>query len=370
MRKNEYIKHIVLITLFSIILTSCLKDDPLKIPFQSYSPQNLADGWKIAEPDDVEIDEEALKEVYRYVHEDGNLWQIRSLLVFRDNKLVAESYMKNPDERTTPRAIWSCTKQVLGILAGIAVDKGLISVDDTLSDYFPQQAAKHPEKSMITIENLLMMKSGINYKDSGEGGSDAEFALEKISSSIDYILGLKMHSSPGSQFRYKSSDPHLLSAIIQEATGKTTHAWAQEVLFDKIGITKLEWLKYKDGITMGAWGIKTIPRELAKFGQLVLNEGMWGSERIVSKNWIDEMISVKVSVKETENHGLTFGYMWWKDPERNVNLMIGRGGQFVFINKDKNLLVVITSETNTDDDFNLAFYDAMPIYDRINSIAR
>ena len=369
MRKNEYIKHIVLITLFSLVLVSCLKDDPLKIPFQSYSPQNLADGWEIAEPDNVEIDEEALKEVYRYVHEDDNLWQIRSLLVFRDNKLVAESYMKNPDERTTPRAIWSCTKQVIGILTGIAVDKGLISVNETLLDYLPQ-VAQYPEKSMITIENLLMMKSGINYDNEGHNGGDAILSREEPSSSLDYIFGLKMHATQGTTYRYKNSDPHLISAVIQEATGIATRDWAQQVLFDKIGMQRIEWLNYKDGITMGGYGIKTTPRELGKIGQLILNDGMWGSEQIVSKNWIDEMLSVKVSVKETENHGLTFGYMWWKDPERNINLMIGRGGQFVFINKEKNLLVVITSETNTGGDFNLAFYDAMPIYDRINSIAK
>jgi len=196
MRKQRNIKLVLLITVFSLILASCLKDDTMKIPFQSYSPQSLGDGWEVAEPSKVGIDEEALKDIYRYVHEDDNLWQIRSLLVFRNNKLVAESYMKDPNDRTTPRAIWSCTKQVIGILSGIAVDKGLISTDKTLLDYLPQ-AAKYPEKSQITIEDLLMMRSGIDYDNDGYNGGDAIFAREEVSSSLDYIFGLKMRETTG-----------------------------------------------------------------------------------------------------------------------------------------------------------------------------
>ena len=368
MNKMTKIKYTVLTLTFSFILASCLKDEPMKIPFQSFSPHNLGDGWELAEPETVGIDHEALKEIYKYVHEDVNLWQIRSLLVFRNNKLIAESYMKNPDDRTTPRAIWSCTKQVIGILTGIAVDKGLVSVGDKISNYLPQ-VSLHLDKKEITIENLLMMKSGIGFENDGYNGGPAVMAREEVASSIEYILGLKMHSTQGTKFNYNDGDPHLISAVLQQATGKTTRDWAWEVLFDKIGITRLEWLNYKDGITFGGYGIKTTPRELGKFGQLILNDGMWGSEQIVSKNWLDEMTSEKVSSHEMYGDDLAFGYQWWKETKRNLSIMWGRGGQLVFINKSKNLIVVITGETNTGGDFNLSAYDALPIYDRINSIA-
>jgi CubicO group peptidase (beta-lactamase class C family) len=341
----------------------------MKIPFNSFTPQNLADGWEITNPADVEIDEEALKEVYKYVHEDDNLWQIRSLLVFKDSKLVAESYMKDLDDRTTPRAIWSCTKQFIGVLTGIAVDKSLFSIHETLMDYLPQ-VANYPEKKKITIENLLMMKSGIGYENGGHDGGDAVLAREEPTSSLKYIFELKMNASQGT-YQYKNSDPHLVSAIIQEATGKTLRDWAKETLFDKMGIRHIEWLVYKDGITMGGYGIKTTPRELGKMGQLILNDGKWGNEQIVSKNWLDEMTSAKVSDTETQNSDLTFGYLWWYDTKRNVKLMWGRGGQLVFINKEKNLIVVITAETNTGGgDFDLSAYDGFPIYDKINSITQ
>ena len=165
---------------------------------------------------------------------------------------------------------------------------------------------------------------------------------------------------------FKNSDPHLLSAFIQEKVGKTTRDWAQEVLFNKLEITNLEWRAYKDGVTLGAFGILTTPREMGKIGQLILNDGMWKGEQIVSKNWLDEMTSAKVSPNETPFDGVAFGYMWWKDIERNVSFAAGHGGQYILVNKDKNLVVVITSERHTVGEHNLSVYEALSIFDMVS----
>ena len=268
MRKSAKIKYAVLTIAFPFVLASCLKEERFKLTFQTYVPASLDDGWEIAKPAEVGIEEQGLEDVYRYVHEESNVWQIRSLLIFRNNKLVAESYMKDKEDRTNLHPIWSCTKQVIGILTGMAVDKDLISIDKTISDYLPQVSI-HPEKSGITVENLLMMKSGINYDNAGYNGGDGKLAREVPANSLDFIFGLGMHATPGAAYWYKNSDPHLLSAIIQERVGKTTCDWAQEVLFNKIGIRNLEWRTYKDGITLGGFGILTTPREMGKIGQLV-----------------------------------------------------------------------------------------------------
>ena len=363
MNKFKKVSAFFLILLFSFLSITCLTDDPLKIPFQSFTPVNLGDGWEIATPDEAGIDGEALKEVYSYVHEDNNFWQIRSLLVFRNNKLVAESYMKDRDDRTNLHPIWSCTKQVMGILTGIAIEKGFISINDTILDHLPM-VSKYPEKSEITIENLLMMKSGIKFNNSNDND---KFGRGEKLDSLEYVLSFSMEATPGAKFRYKDADPHILSVIFQERTGKTTSDWAREVLFDKIGITRLEWVNFY-GNTFGAFGILTIPREMGKIGQLVANNGMWNGEQIVSKYWIDEMTTAKVPPNETHNIDIAFGYQWWKDIERNVNFTWGHGGQFILINRDKNLIVVITSERHPMDEFSLPVYDALSIYDMINGI--
>ncbi|MCL2128991.1 MAG: beta-lactamase family protein [Treponema sp.] len=355
-----------LILFFSFLSVTCLTDDPLKIPFQSYIPPNLGDGWEIATTKEAGIDSEALEDVYRYVHEDTNFWQIRSLLVFKNNKLVAESYMKDRDDRTNLHPIWSCTKQVMGILTGIAIDKHLISINDTILDHLPQ-VSNHPEKSKITIENLLTMKSGINF-DNGEDND--KWGSGKELDTLDYVLGMGMQASPGSMYRYKDGDPHVISAILQERTGITTSDWARKVLFDKIGITRLDWYIYNDGRTMGGWGILTTPREMGKIGQLVANDGMWNGEQIVSKNWIDDMTTARVPPTETQNTDVAFCYLWWKDIKRNVDFAWGHGGQYILINKDKNLIVVITSEKHLESEHNLLSDKALSIYDMINRITK
>ncbi|MDR0206531.1 MAG: beta-lactamase family protein [Bacteroidales bacterium] len=366
--RKRIVVYIALIGSFSVLFVSCLKDDLLKVPFQSYAPVYLGDGWEIAEPAEAGIDGEALKEVYKYVHNENNAWQIRSLLVFRNNKLVAESYMKNPVDRTNLHPLWSCTKGFIGILTGIAIDKGFISIEDNISDFFPNAPSNKKE---ITIENLLTMKSGINYSNDGYNGEDCILFREIPSNSIDFVLGLNMHASVGTSFLYKNSDPHLLSAIIQEKVGKTTRDWAKEALFDKIGITNLEWRTYKDGVTFGGFGILTTPREMGKIGQLVANGGIWNDEQIVSTNWIYEMTTVRVFDALTElSDDMAFCYLWWKDVSRDADFTMGHGGQFIIVNKDKNLTIVITSEQHPAFEFGLLPDDAVLIYDKINNITK
>jgi len=369
MIKLKKISLFILILFLSILSLTCLTDDPLKIPFHGYTPANLGDGWEIGDPAKEGIDGEALKEVYKYVHDEKNVWQIRSLLVFRNNKLIAESYMKDSDDRTNLHPMWSATKGFIGILTGIAMDKGYISIDKTIYDYLPE-VSNHLEKSSITIKDLLTMRSGINYRNDGYNGEDGKLFREVPSNSIDFVLALGMHASPGTSFRYKNSDPHLISAIIQETTGKTTRDWAKDVLFDKIGITRLEWRTYKDGVTFGGFGILTTPREMGKIGQLVANDGMWNGEQIVSKNWIDEMTKERINDTPEPFEDVSFCYLWWKDIQRNVVLTMGHGGQYILVNRDKNLVITITSEQHPAFEFSLMPDDLAYIYDRINSITK
>jgi CubicO group peptidase (beta-lactamase class C family) len=357
---------IVLLFLIFILDTSCLLGDSLKLPFNGFTPKNMSDGWTISSPADENIDASRLTGVFTNLHE-NDIWQIKSLLVFRNGKLAAESYMKDSDEIVNKTAVWSCTKQFTAVLTGIAIDQGLFSVDGFVSDYLPRAASYG--KGHITIKNLLTMKSGIDFNNDGFNGETSRLLRGEPGNSLNFILDLDMGSSPGSGFNYNDGDPQIISAIIQARTGKTMKLWAEEVLFSKIGIANLEWLSYKDGITMGAFGILTTPRELAKIGQLVMDNGKWKGEQIVSSAWIEEMTQEHVSSGETNEPNITFGYYWWGDSGRDIVFMRGHGGQYVFINKNKNLMMVITSEPNTQGDFQLSLNQGLSIYDSINSIA-
>ena len=338
-------KYLVLLLL--PLLVSCLQEDELKRPFASNTPAVLNDGWTISSPENEGIDAQKLDDIYEDFHADMDIWQARSLLVFRNGKLVAESYTKDDTDQTTPRAMWSCTKQVVGLLTGIALDKGLIhSVTDSIGRYLPE-TKNYPDKKNITIEQLLTMKSGIAYSNDGLKGQSDDILRQLPDNLNGFVLGLPLTYKPGEKSVYKDCDPQIVASIIQQTSGKKTREWAKDVLFNPLEIKNLEWLDYKDGTTLGGFGILSTPREMAKFGQLVLDSGMWKGNAIVSKNWIQEITTIRVE----DMYSFQFGYLWWMDETRKMIYMSGHGGQYVCIIPEKKLVVAMTAEVNTQDYF-------------------
>jgi CubicO group peptidase (beta-lactamase class C family) len=355
------------IIVFCIFLVSCLKEDNLKLPFETYVPKQLNDGWELSTPSQEGIDEVELEKIYKYYHESEDLWQVRSLLVFRNNKLVAESYTKNKEDITQTVPMWSCTKQVTGILTGMAIEQGFIeNINDNIQKYLPEEIGRYPDKGVITIQNLLMMESGIAFENSGFNGESNQLLRGLHDNSLEFVLGLPVLFTPGEQFYYNDGDSQILSAIIQRKTGKTTRDWAKEMLFSKINFTNYTWVIYKDGITMGAFGISSTPREMAKIGHLVLHKGYWGGEQIVNAKWLEEMTSIQVPKEKTKSWGKSFGYHWWVDENRGVVFMAGKGGQYVFIKPAKNLIMVTTADPN--DEYMFEMDTALDIFDRIDRI--
>ena len=124
------------------------------------------------------------------------------------------------------------------------------------------------------------------------------------------------------------------------------------------------WVRYKDGIALGGYGIETTPREMAKIALCVANGGMYNGKQVVSGTWIEEMTTQLVLLEDSD---YSFGYYWWIDIERDVYFMWGHGGQFAFIIPSKKLVVVMTSIPNTQGDYQIQADEALPIVDRIIS---
>jgi len=341
-------------------LTSCLKEDSLKKEYIGFKPLNINDGWTLGTALGNQLDSNALNQVYQSVYEDDDIWTVKSLSVFRNGELVAESYFKDELDRTTPQAFWSCTKQVMAVLTGILWDDDKIFMTDRAEQHLPIPFIGHRDKETITIDDLLSMRSGIGFYN--DEHSDV-FRKKEQQSSLDFILGLEMDHAPSSYFNDNDGDPHLLSAVIRNITQVNTDAYANMVLFSKIGLTNYGWEQYIDGITLGGFGILTTPREIAKVGQLVLNKGVWDSTQVVSELWIDDMLSKKSSVPSVDN--IDFGYYWWLNESKGYQFMWGHGGQFVFLIPEKNAMVVISSLEQVEDGVELQLDKAMNIVDQI-----
>jgi|WetSurMetagenome_2_1015567.scaffolds.fasta_scaffold59092_2 CubicO group peptidase (beta-lactamase class C family) len=354
----------ILILLALISVSSCLKEDDFKKPFVSYVPKEIFDGWEISTPETEGIQAEKLADIYTEFHNRQDTWQVRSLLVFRNGKLVAESYTKDDDDRINPILVQSCTKQVIGILTGIAIEKGLFdNVTDSIATYIPE-VRQHEDKMGITIQHLLTMKSGIGYENEGQKGNNYILLRQKPDHILEYILDLPMAYRPGQIAMYKDCDAHLMAICIQKAAGIKTSEWAEDVLFNPLEIQHLTWSCYRDGTTLGGHGIFTTPRELAKFGQLVLDSGEYNGQQIVSREWIKEM----TKVREQNVYGTQFGYFWRLNTQHKWVMMMGHGGQLVCVVPDKKLIVAITAEPLVQGEYQLSFTDNFDVVKQIIAI--
>lgn len=354
--------RIITIGLALALLTGCLKDDPLNKPFQTYVPEEINDGLELSTPEEEGIDPDMLGQIYAGIYENDELWSLRSMLVFRNGRLVAESYLKNDIYRSQPQMIWSCTKQVMGILAGLALEQGIIkSLDDPLSDYFPGLKESHPEKAGITIHQLITMHSGIDYDNDGVGGQTDKVLRQIPDNLTSYVLSLPMRDDPGSSFWYNDGDPQLIASLIQEILGRPTDEWAEEVFFSKIGFSSYSWARYKDGTTIGGYGIETNPREMGKIALCVADSGRYNNQQVIPSAWVSQMTTSSVEIEDYYN----MGYYWWIDPARGVQFMNGHGGQYAYIVPSESLVVVMTSIPNTQGDYQIQPGEALPVVDRI-----
>jgi len=317
------------------------------------------DGWPVASVnEDRLIDRAALcRMADRLVASDAN---IHAVLVARGGKLAFERYFKGSDEiyrrrlesvtfdADTLHNVKSVSKSVASLAVGIAIDRGLIrSVNEPIFNFFPELSdLRSPEKDRIQLVHALTMSMGLKWVEaipSNEDNND-EVRMHMASDQCRYVLGLPVTAPAGQEFFYNTGALALVSAIIRKATGRPLDEFARESLFEPLGITRVEWARYK-GDTDAGGGLRLRPRDMAKFGQLVLAGGRWNDRQIVPKAWIETSTALKLRATNARS----YGYLWWlgRSPldGREVHWIgaLGRGGQAMRIVPELDLVVMVTA---------------------------
>jgi len=272
-----------------------------------------------------------------------------SLIVCRDGTIVAEEYSYfnhyGPD---SIKNIMSVTKTFTGVLIGLALEEGYIeSVNDPISKYltgivtFPDET-----KAGITIDQLLKMTPGHSWNGTRSTSLFEECFFESVDN-LQFIIDLPLVTTPGAVFNYSDGASHLLSAILSEATGKNTLEFANENLFTPLGITKLEWAEDDRGYPIGAAGLRIVPGDMVKFGNLILNKGNHNGRQIVPESWISSMTTFKITTNNDVLYGPEYGYQIWLGNEggKKYYMAMGWGGQFIVILPDYNTVIAATCWT-------------------------
>ncbi|MWV44342.1 serine hydrolase [Paenibacillus sp. HJL G12] len=264
---------------------------------------------------------------------------MESCVIYKENSVVFE-YYKNWKIKDKQYKVYSITKSIISALYGIAIQQGDIENEDVpISNYF---SGIEDTKKGITIRHLLMMSSGLRW--SGNA------AMIPTKNWVKFILEQPVESEPGTQMKYSCGNSHLLSAILQKATQTSTTNIAKKNLFLPLGIQNFNWYHDAQGVSIGGFGLILKVEDMLKFGRLYLQKGEWNSKQLIPAEWIEKSTNL---ISTTDKS--SYGYHWWIMNHNSVDYetgktyyAAGRGGQYIFINQEKGLVTVFTSNFTDD----------------------
>ncbi|MCB9153834.1 MAG: serine hydrolase [Caldilineae bacterium] len=299
------------------------------------------EGWQVSTPEAQGMDGALLDQMMKFV--DENQIAVDSVLVVRNGTLVFETY-RNGYGADSRHHLQSATKSVTSALVGIALREGLIaSVDQTMVDFFHDRNIENLDsrKQAITLENLLTMSDGMDWHELDYPYNDPRNTLGQMWTSRDalqHILDQPMAREPGEQWAYNSGTSMLLGGIVEKVSGQDLLVFAREQLFDPIGIGTVDWDKTVSGYYHSDGGLYMTPRDMARFGYLMLNQGTWEGREILTPEWVDASTR---TYYDTGN-GTGYGYQWWTFPDMQAYSAHGHYEQWIVVVPEADLVVVFT----------------------------
>ena len=376
MESIRNINNLLLSVLFIILFLFCTgcKDDITEPDLHYTEPVTTDDGWETGTLSSVSMDKSFFEELTLKISI-GNFGEVHSVIVVKNNKLVFERYWPGHDFKysdpnfhgqyinfgiNTRHNTHSTTKSFTSALVGIAIDKGFInSKDDKIFDYLPESYdnLNSQGREKLTIAHCLKMASGLKWNEWDVDIKSADHDIIRFNNSsdpINFLLSKPVVTEPGTAFYYNGGTVDLLGELIRYAVNRSVQSFSANYLFGALGITNYNWtVLYPSGITCCHGDIYITPRDMAKFGQLFLDDGVWKGERIISSEWVN--LSTQNHINPNVSWADGYGYLWWirnfrvNGVEYNSFKTSGWGGQEIFIFKELEMVVVFTGANYTED---------------------
>ena len=320
----------------------------------------LQDGWAVAKPQERGFAPESICGLgARLATLKGA--NAHGVIIARHDAIVYEAYFPGEDQRwpqkhwkepltmaahdaETRHDVQSISKSVMALLTGAALERGLLkSVEAPVLPLFPEYAdLRTAEKDRIRVRDLLTMTSGLSWPQRPYLGMSRK--MEAAADPARFVLEQTMAAEPGLVWRYNNGSAEVVGAVLKKVTGKPVDQFAREVLFDPLGIGDWEWGTMANGDPGASWGLRLRLRDLAKLGQLVLDNGSWQGRRVLPQTWIAIMTTPQVVRPKT-----TYGFLWWLGRERvngqDVEIVYasGWGGQSVTVIPSLGVVIAVNA---------------------------
>lgn len=355
-------KAILYLFVSALLLTSCATNDDSTAPNPEptpsatlYFPPTDGSEWETVSTAELGWQETDLDELYAFLDEKNS----KSFIILKDGKIAVEYYFDDHNEDS----IWywaSAGKTLTATVSGIAEDEGYININNKVSDYIGTgwTSCTLEQENLITCKNLLTMTSGL---DDTTDATDPE--------SLIYV------ADAGSRWAYANVYVKMQD-VVATATNQEWSAYFNEKLRDRIGMNGI-W--YSVGDLSVYW---SNTRSMARFGLMVLANGMWEDTQIISENYLNEATTTSQNINEA------YGYLWWLNGKESYHLPqsqyefsgnlipnapndmycgLGRDDQKVYVIPSKNMVIVRMGEAADATNFALSGFDN-DLWEKINNV--
>src|SRR5215510_1663473 len=282
---------------------------------------------------------------------------MNSFMLVRHGQVVAEGWW-SPYDAETPHVLYSLSKSFTSTAVGLAISEGKLSLDDQVLKFFPEDAPTQPSDNLraMRVRDLLRMATG------NQTEAQLRDAATKNEPWTRIFLAHPVPFKPGTHFLYNSPGTYMLSALVQKVTGMTVLDFLRPRLFQPLGFKDPTWVTSPQGISAGAYGLMVRTGEVARFGQLYLQKGVWQGRQIIPTAWVEEATARQTSngSAPTSDWDQGYGYQFWRC-RHNAYRGDGAFGQYCIVIPEQDAVVAITSGVrNMQSVMNLAWDKLLP----------
>jgi CubicO group peptidase (beta-lactamase class C family) len=275
---------------------------------------------------------------------DTGIDAMHSFMLVRHGYVVAEGWW-SPYDSATPHMLYSLSKSFTSTAVGLAIADDKLSLDDPVLKFFPEDAPTEPSANLraMRVRDLLRMATG-NQNEASLWPWFDQPASTPGAPWTKKFLAHPVPFKPGTHFQYNSPATYMLSAIVQKVTGSTVLEYLQPRLFEPLGIEHPVWSPSPQGITVGAVGLLIRTEDIARFGQLYLQKGMWRGRQLIPAAWVAAATAMQVSNGSSPESDWDqgYGYQFWRS-RHNSYRGDGAFGQYCLVLPEVDAVVVITS---------------------------
>ena len=266
---------------------------------------------------------------------------LHGFVIVRHGKVIAEGTWAPYDTLNKPHMLYSHSKSFTSTAIGFLVDEGKLDLDARVLSFFPDKAPQNPSANLqaLRVRDLLTMNVGASFTDAERKDIAGDWVKAFLANDIE--------KEPGTVFKYDSCATHMLAAIAERVTGMKLMDFLKARLFDPLGMTSPWSTVSPTGVACGGWGMNMTTRDLARFGQLYLDLGVWEGKRILSREWVTLATArqtwsgaIAVTGEDGSDWHQGYGFQFWRC-RHNAFRADGASGQYTIVMPDQDAVVSI-----------------------------